>query len=469
MKSKKAIGAAAFALVGIIIMMFRPFEASGLVPIGNSVLGLVFIMLGLWIFRPNNVPYTTGAMVLTAGGMIAGVQLGILTSGFVSSGLWILIPALYFGFALAKTGLGKRIAYMVLKIFKPSYASMILAWFIIGIILSILTPSITVRVAIVMPIAISCIEACKLEDRSRGAALICLVAWAMAVLPGTGWLTGSLWGPIFVGFFPKELSDLTNWGSYFQIMALPWLLTTVFFTVAVYFLLKPKESMAISKETFEEAYEKLGKISKNEIIVGVILIGSFLLFATESIHKIPTAATAMAAFFCMLLFSIISFQEIGTGVSWDIIIFFGLAFSLPKIFGTAMVAKWMSTLIGPVIFGMAGNALVFIIGFTVLLFIIRLVDVPWGLTTLALTVPLLVPLYNNYGIHPVVVAVAFAAAGNCFFMSYHQPFLMLGEAVSQGRGWAPKHVSIAGLAYAASIITAMLVSFPYWRSIGAMP
>ncbi|MFZ3046309.1 MAG: SLC13 family permease, partial [Desulfatirhabdiaceae bacterium] len=406
------------------------------------------MMLVLWIFRSGNVPYAAGAMLLTAGGLIAGLKLGILTAGFVSSGLWILIPALYFGFALQKTGLGKRIAFQVLKSFKPSFATMILAWFIIGIIISILTPSITLRVAIIMPIALSCIEACKLEDRSRGAALISLVAWAIAVLPGTGWLTCSLWGPVFVGYFSKELSEFTTWNSWFQIMALPWMMTTIIFTIAVYILLKSKEDISISRDTFEVAYKYLGKITREEIITGIILVASFLLFSTEPIHHIPTASTAMSAFFCLMMFRIISFQEICTGVSWDVIIFFGIAFSLPSIIGNARVAEWMSTLIEPTIFAIAANPLILIIGFTFLLWVIRLVDLPWGLTTLALTVPLLIPLYDNYGIHPVVIATLFTAAGNCFFMCYQQPFLMLGEAVSQGRGWSPNHVSIAGLAYA---------------------
>lgn len=468
MKRNKLVGMIFFVIIGIIVILFKPFEATGLIPIGNSMLGLVLIALGLWIFRPGNVPYAAGGMLIFAGGSIAGLKLGILTSGFVTSGLWILIPALYFGYALQKTGLGKRIAYLVLKSFKPRFATMVLAWFIIGIILSLLTPSVTVRVAIVMPIALGCVEACKLEDRSRGAALICLTAFAMAILPGTGWLTGALWGPIFMGFLPKELSELATWNSWFQIMALPWMLATIIFTIVVYFLLKPKEDISLSQDTFKAAYKNLGKITREEIITLIILVATFLLFSTESIHHISTAATAMSAFFGLMIFGIISFQEISTGISWDVIIFNGIAFSLPPIFGNAQVAKWMSTLLEPTLFAIAGNSLLFIIGFIIILWIIRFVDVAWGLTTLALIVPLFIPLYRDFGIHPIVVFCAYVAAGDCFFLTYQQPWVLVGAAASQGRGWAPKHFSIAGLAYAVAIMIAILISFPYWKFIGAV-
>ncbi|MGI6119528.1 MAG: hypothetical protein ACOYIB_02985, partial [Desulfosporosinus sp.] len=46
-------------------------------------------------------------------------------SGFTSPALWTLIPALFLGFVLAKTGLGKRIAYLGMKSTKLSYAGIL--------------------------------------------------------------------------------------------------------------------------------------------------------------------------------------------------------------------------------------------------------------------------------------------------------------------------------------------------------
>ncbi|MBF0508516.1 MAG: anion permease, partial [Deltaproteobacteria bacterium] len=131
------------------------------------------------------------------------------------------------------------------------------------------------------PIAINLVEACRLPDRSRGSALICLVAWASALLPGTGWLTGSLWGPFMMGFFPAEVKPLVTFGAWFEYMSVPWLLITLFFVVLIYIFLKPKEELAISKDTFKEQYTALGKMSKHELITGVILTATLIMFTTE--------------------------------------------------------------------------------------------------------------------------------------------------------------------------------------------
>jgi anion transporter len=306
---------------------------------------LVLVTLGLWIFRDSGLAYFAGGAVLLGGSLAFGLPLPVVTAGYTSSAVWVLIPALFFGYALVKTGLGKRIAFMVLKTFEPSYGSVILSWCIIGLILSALTPSITVRIAIVMPIAMNLVEACGLPDRSRGSALICLVAWACALLPGTGWLTGSLWGVFMLGFYPPEIKPLVNFGNWFEYMAVPWSIATVAFVSLLYVFMKPKEPLSIPKDAFIAQYDALGKITRQEIITGIVLLGALVMFATEKYHGISTPAVALFAFLALMLFRIITFPEISTGVNWDIIYFFGVAISLSSILVKAGITAWLKPII----------------------------------------------------------------------------------------------------------------------------
>lgn len=465
-KDPKAIGTGAFILLGLIIGMAKPF--SGLAPQGHLILATVVIALGFWIFRPGGLPFMAGGAIILAGGLIFGLKYTVVAAGFSSSAVWTLIPALYFGFVLQKTGLGKRIAYFVLKSFEPSWLSMVISWFIIGVALSALTPSITVRIAIVMPIAISIVEACKLDYRSRGSALITLIAWAMALFPGTGWLTGSLWGPIMLGFLPAELKPLATFDMWFKVMALPWFVITIVFTVLVYIILKPKELIGISRDTFKEQYAALGNISRQEIITVLVLVGSLVLFTTEKLHHIPTAATALMALFLLILFKIITVPEISSGINWDVILFFGVTIGLSTIFVTARVSDWIGPIVQPGLLSLAASPLTFLIVFTFALWLIRFIDVPWGFSTIALTSTLLIPIFNQFGIHPLVSTMAYLIAGNCFFLAYQQPFMLMAEGIIQGKGWASSHVSLAGMVYAAAALIALLVSMPYWKMIGVI-
>jgi len=64
------------------------------------------------------------------------------------------------------------------------------SWLTLGI------PSMTVRTAILMPIALGARAGSRLPLPGRGSALIILSTFEMAVLPGCALLTGALWGRI---------------------------------------------------------------------------------------------------------------------------------------------------------------------------------------------------------------------------------------------------------------------------------
>ncbi|OPX84776.1 MAG: hypothetical protein A4E53_03834 [Pelotomaculum sp. PtaB.Bin104] len=99
---------------------------------------------------------------------------------------------------------------------------------------------------------------------------------------------------------------------------------------------------------------------------------------------------------------------------------------------------------------------------------IRFVDVPWGFTTAALTAVVLIPVYNDFGIHPLVATMAYLAGINFFLLSYQQPWLPMAEGMIQGKGWAPSHVILFGLIYTVSVFVAILVAMPYWKMIGVI-
>jgi di/tricarboxylate transporter len=454
-------------VLAAIIALTNPF--AGLSVQGNGIIAMTFICLALWIFRTKSLPYLAGGAILLAGGLLYKLPLDVVTTGYTSSAVWVLVPALFFGFALMKTGLGKRISYFVLKTFEPSYFTICISWFVIGLILSALTPSITVRLAIVMPIAISLVEACKLGDRSKGSALICFVAWGTALLPGIGWQTGSLWGIFMMGFYPQQMKPLATAGVWFKYMAFPWFLITIFFLALLYIVFKPKERLQLSREAFSNEYQALGGITRDEIICAIILLAALILFSTDRWTGIKTPEAALMAFAALMLFGIVKLPDISNGVNWDIINFFAVVMSLTAMFSKAGVSDWAKPILEPGILSMAGSPLAFLLVGTLVLWAIRFIDIPWGFTTIAILAPAFIPLYQRFGLHPVLVSVSVIAAGNSFFLGYQQPFAVMGDTLTRSKGWSGKHVSTAGMLYAVAVIIGILVSSLYWRAMGLMP
>ena len=490
--NRNVLGALLFTLIGLIVFLFKPFD--GLEGYGHQILGVVIIALGLWIFKPGNVPLFAGCAVVIFGALAvlninsrAGNFLDLLedgttavhtytsaevfnvaTNGFTSSTVWTLLPALYFGFVLQKTGLGKRLAYMVLKSFNPSWVTMALSWFIIGVILSAFTPSITVRIAIVVPIAMGIVEACKLEPRSKGSAFVTALAWAMCIFPGTGWLTGSLSGPFMQGVLPIDMKVFATNAEWIRILCLPWMIITILFMVLAYIFAKPNQPIGIPVETFREEYKSLGPISKNETIVLVTLIICLIMFFTESKHGIPTAATALMAMFVFLISGIISPPELNTGINWDVILFFGATVGLSSLFRFAHITNWFGPIVEPTIKSLAPTPLLFMIVFTIGMLIIRFIDVPWGFTTIALVASVTSVLATDFGYHPLVVTMAFLIGINFFLLNYQQPWMLMAEGLTQNRGWAPNHMMLFGGIYVVSALVALVIAVPYWSSIGVL-
>ncbi len=463
----KVIGTVIFAAIGLLLGLLEPIAP--LARTGNLVAATIIISLGLWIFRPGNIPYVAGCAVFLAGCLIAGLKYPVVMSGYSSSAIWVLIPALFFGYALQKTGLAKRIVYWTLKSIKPTYLTIILAWVFAGIVLSLLTPSATLRIFTMIPIAVGTVEACGLKLRSRGGSLICLTAFGMALFPGTGWYTGSLWGPIFIGMFPAELKALGTPGAWFQGNGLYWAVVTLLYIVVLNILLKPEQPLKLERHTFKAQYDELGGMSRDERIVMAVLVAAFALFFTENIHHIPTVPIALAGFFLFIAFGVITAPDINIGVNWDMILFFGALISLPAISVESGIAKWMAGFMDPFISAWAGSPVLFLVVFILIFWLIRFVDVSWGLAAAALMAPIMVPLYTDFGIHPVIMGLLFTVAGDSFFFSYQQPFVVMSESMTKGGVWSPQNLSKGGLAYAAACLAALLIVAPYWKAIKFIP
>ncbi|MFY9140366.1 MAG: hypothetical protein WAO30_06350, partial [Thermacetogeniaceae bacterium] len=90
-----------FLLIGIFIGVFKPFQPE-LGAQGHYVLMLLLITIGLWIFKPGGLPFSVSGAFFMASLLAIGMPADRVFSGFAGTAVWSLIPALFFGFVLAK-------------------------------------------------------------------------------------------------------------------------------------------------------------------------------------------------------------------------------------------------------------------------------------------------------------------------------------------------------------------------------
>ena len=454
------------ALLAILTMAMAPFSPE-LNQTAHFMLGGILITLSIWIFKPFRLSYSAGALFLAFFSLAVGLKPDVVFSGFTQSSIWTLIPALFFGFTLHKTGLGKRVALAIIKLFKPSYVSLVFAWVLIGVVLSLLTPSSTVRVSIMIPIAVQCCELCELEKGSKGNSLILLTALGMALIPGSGWMSGVLWGPIISGMINSvpETQGLVTFDSWFGVLFVPIVITTVLLVAFSLLVLKPKEKLSRGAiDGIRKAPRK--KMTRKEIIAGLVLIGVFIMFLTSSLHGLPDAAVCLAAVFIFFLTGVLESGDFNTGVNWDLIVFVASALSFSAIFTTTGISAWLAGIVVPALAPIASSPVLFMAGIMLFVFLWRFFDVALFIPTIAILVPILPAIQAAYSISPLVWLFVFVMAGNSFVMAYQNMWAMMSRSISGERTFTNKHLGIYGLLYFAACAVAMAVAIPMWTGAG---
>jgi len=459
-----------FVLVGAYIAICKPIVT--MASAGQHVLAGAVVMIGMWIIKPFGIPFAISSLFFVVVALINKIPGDKVFVGFTGNALWVLISALFFGYILITTDLGKRLAYLVIsglsRIWQPSYLTLMIAWVIIGVLLSFLTASIAVRVSIVTPIAISFLEACKIEPRSRGAALLLLTAWFCAMLPGSGLLTGALYGPIIQGMFNGEASlhGIIDYASWLEVMLLPITIISVITVMGGYFFFKPKEKLQIDREYFVMQYKALGPFSRKETIAAVIFAVTFLFYLTASYHHIPDVIICLGSLILMSAGGMIDGKDVSVGISWDLVIFVGIAMGFGSIMNAAGIYEWLGNVLISAFIPFTSGPWMFMYGVLFLFLIVRFFDIATFIPTMALVTPLIPTIAVNYGIDPKVFIPLFVLAANCYFMAYQNLFALAAEAIAGDKSWKPKEISQYGIIYFIAMLIALAATVPYYISLG---
>jgi anion transporter len=466
--NKRWIGALICLLAGLFLALATPIHSLGLV--GHKVLMCLLVGVGFWIFQPGKMPFAVASFVVMSLLLLFGIDKSLVFGGFTSDTVWILIPATAFGYVLTKTGLGRRLAFLVMKTFKPTNLNLALAWLVIGLILSAFTPSILIRISIIIPIAAGCASTLKLKEGSKGNAFILLLAWTMAVIPGSGWITGSLYGPISIGMYGKVegLQELCTSALWLKAICLPMLFLTGCIVAGLFIFFKPEPLELESVENFITEYNNLGPWSREEILSMVLLSGTFILFLTEKLHHISNVTVCLASFFLFFVVKVLEPDDVQKGVSWNLILFFGCILAFPAIFGNPDIgiSVWLKQVVSPILTGFKGHAMLFIIVAIIVMFAWRFLDIAWLIPTMALIVSMLPLIQKELGIHPLVMSTLMILAGNFTLITYMQPFSMMGSALAKGRSWTPGQLMRYGFVYLGSSLLTLIVSLVYWKITG---
>lgn len=317
-----------------------------------------------------------------------------ILTGFSATNMWLILSAFFFSRGLIKSGLGRRIAFKLIKCFgnKTLKLGYILA--LSDLLISPATPSNTARGGgIVFPVAGSLANAFDSfpgVTAKRMGAYLMQVGYQSNCITSAMFMTAMSGNPVIAMLALKAIGVELTWGTWALAGFIPGILSLLIMPYLLY-KIDPPEVKHTPEAKFMaiKELEIMGPMSKIEKIVGVVFVGALIFWGTSGYTKIDATIIAMGAVSIMLLTEVLTWQDImNEKGAWDTFIWMGSLVALANFLSKLGFIPWLAMSISK-----------------------QLTDIPWMPTLLILAV---VYVYSHYGFasmvaHIVAMYAAFTA------------------------------------------------------------
>ena len=403
----------AFSIVAIFsTTAYYKVTLSGLTPSGQVMIGVLLMAAILWITEA--IPLAvTGLLIMILQPLLHVRTAGEVFSSFGNQAIFFLIGAFIIAAAIEKHGLHRRIALKFLSFFEKTPRLFTFGIMVSCACLSFVMPGHGVA-ALFLPIIVSILIAMKIVPKQSNFGKISMLCVAYGCSIGSlGTLIGgarniytveilSLDAGVTITFF-----DWMKYSMPVVIIALPlvWLVLQFSFPIEI-------KDITSAKKEINNQVRKAGKISKNELIVLIILLFTIILWFLYSSPKYYGLAV-IAILGCILLFltKSISWKDVENRVPWGIVLLYGGAITLGIGMEYTGAGKWIANQI----FNVVGVNL-YIVILMLIIITILLTNIMSNIGAVAILIPLGLSIAPEIGITPLLASMIIALTGGLAFM-----------------------------------------------------
>ena len=334
-------------LVGI-VLWFMPVPA-GLKPAAWHMFAIFVATIIGFILHPIPI----GGVALIAVGLTGFLKVlkpGEALSGFGNATIWLIVGAYMFAKGFIKTGLGRRIAYVIMSKIATSSLKLGYSLAITDFIVSPATPSNTARGGgILYPIVRSLCTAFQSEPddgtRKRIGNYLMLSTFECDCITSSLFLT-SVAPNLLVAKLAKDVTGLDiTWGTYALATILPGIIALIITPYLVYKLATPELTQTPeAPQLAKDELEKMGPMSGAETTVMIAFIAALVMWATTSFTGLNATMIALVCIGFMLVRGALEWNDIITEKgAWDTLVWMGGLMSLATGLAKLGFVKWVAT------------------------------------------------------------------------------------------------------------------------------
>lgn len=325
-----------------------PAVAAGLKPQAWHLFAIFLATVVGFILRP----FSNGVVALAS--LVVAIFTSTLTISQVLSGafgntvVWLVVSAFLFAKGFSKTGLGRRIAYLLTRAFGGSSLTLAYSLAASDLILGPVTPSNTARAGgVLFPIVNSL---CETFDSRPGATAKRIGTFLMSTVFQTDivvsamFLTSMAANPLAAELAKKTLGVEITWGTWALAASVPGLIGLIIIPLAMYLLCPPEiKRTPEAKELAAKELAKMGPMSTREKIMTVIFVLALGLWATSQLTNLDATAVAFLGIVVMLVFDVITWDDVlQEGKAWDTLIWMGSVVCIAGFLNSSGFIAWFA-------------------------------------------------------------------------------------------------------------------------------
>lgn len=441
--SKQQLRNVVIVLIISCIIWFLPAPQGITLPAWHLFSIFVGTILG-FILQP--LPIGAVAFIGVTVAALAGViSTSTAVSGFGNSTIWLIICAFLFARAFIKSGLGRRIAFIIIKLIGKSSLTLGYAITLSDFVISPATPSSTARAGgIIYPIIRSLSSALGSEPgdtaRKFGAYIMQIEYHANAITCAM-FMTAMAGNPLTVELAEKTIGVNMTWGTWAMAAIVPGLISLIVMPYLLYLIYPPEiKEMPHAKEMAIQELRQMGSLSKIEKIVSIVFIGALILWATSEITHLNATLIAMMAVAVLIVTNVLTWDDVlAEKGAWNTMFWMGALITLASALAKSGFIKTVSEMAGAAIQSA---------GFTwMVAFILLAIIYVYSHYAFASVTAHIGAMYAAFlsvavavGTPPLLSAISFAVISNLMIPLTHYgggaaPILYGADFVPQGKWW----------------------------------
>lgn len=424
-------------------------------------------ILGIML-RPFSDPVILLAVIAISSLWLNNINVAL--AGYASTTTWLVFTAFMVGQAFTDTGLGKRIAYVLIGKMGKTTLGLGYVAALTDLVLSPATPSTTARTGgLVYPIFRSIAITLGSEPgptARRIGAFLSVLLYQISMATGALFVTALATHPMVVSFAKNLLVIDITWMLWAKAMAVPGFIVLAITPYLVYKIYPPEIKQINHKEISSRGIAEIGPMSLQEKILAGLFVLAIIGWSTGSITKINSTAVAIGFVASCLVTRVVSWDSVlKCKGAWSTLIWYGGIISLADGLAKAGFFVWFAKALSKnVSFDGYGTTTV-LLSLLVLSLVVR-----YFFASQAAYVSSLIPVFFTIGLvaNVPVFPLALLLGASSVFGSQLTHYGNAVGPVLFGPGYVDQFTwwKIGTIMVIVNCFVYLLIGLPYWKLLG---